>query len=256
MALADEFPLDAWPRIPCPHCLDGGLAVASILTAEAADSARSASNENWDPTWISGSFHGTLKCSIGDCSGLVAVVGNYRVKEKLNSKGLWFGEFEEVGKLSFSEPALPIMIVPEGTPGAVIDAIKQAATVLWADPPSAANRLRSAVEVLLTAKRVRLCSTNRKGKRVRLHLHGRIEQFKKVNAEAGEALEAVKWIGNSGSHDHTLEVQDVLDGAEILQHALELVYDSRRTRIARSIRAVNKSKGRRRAPARGPTPCA
>lgn len=45
------------------------------------------------------------------------------------------------------------------------------------------------------------------------------------NQEASDALEAVKWIGNTGSHEANLSVSDVLDGVEMLGHALRSIFD-------------------------------
>ena len=38
-------------------------------------------------------------------------------------------------------------------------------------------------------------------------------------------LEAVKWIGNSGSHSGAMPLEDVLEGVALLERALHIVYD-------------------------------
>src|SRR5215207_8995970 len=44
-------------------------------------------------------------------------------------------------------------------------------------------------------------------------------QRDKSQAEAAQLLEAVKWIGNDGSHEDTLDASDVLKGIQLLVHA-------------------------------------
>ena len=45
--------------------------------------------------------------------------------------------------------------------------------------------------------------------------------------KAVELLEAVKWIGNQGTHEDSLTVADVLKSAAFLHRALELLYETR-----------------------------
>jgi len=56
-------------------------------------------------------------------------------------------------------------------------------------------------------------------------------------------LEAVKWIGNQGSHEAGLTAADVLDGADLLSHALKTLYDRSGDEMGRRIRAVNRRRG-------------
>ncbi|HSR85739.1 MAG TPA: DUF4145 domain-containing protein, partial [Streptosporangiaceae bacterium] len=60
---------------------------------------------------------------------------------------------------------------------------------------------------------------------------------------AADALEAVKWIGNQGSHEAGLTATDVLDGADLLSHALKMLYDRSEDELERRIRAVNRRRG-------------
>lgn len=63
--------------------------------------------------------------------------------------------------------------------------------------------------------------------------------------EVANALMAVKWIGNDGSHDGKLTVDDVLDGVDMLEHALNLLYGDQDD-ILRRIAVVNRDRGVRR----------
>ena len=48
---------------------------------------------------------------------------------------------------------------------------------------------------------------------------------------------------NQGSHETGLTATDVLDGADLLSHALKILYDRSEEEMQRRIRAVNKRRG-------------
>ena len=58
-----------------------------------------------------------------------------------------------------------------------------------------------------------------------------------------DALMAVKWIGNEGSHQDVLSTRDVLDDAEILEHVVVALYGAGNAAIQAKIKAVNDAKG-------------
>jgi hypothetical protein len=131
---------------------------------------------------------------------------------------------------------------PDKTPETVRRAVEAASTLLWTDPGAAGNRLRFAIEELLTAHRVRRYSV-KNGRQNRLNTHSRIELLQQRKEAAGDALMAVKWIGNEGSHADALTATDVIDGAELLGHALRLLYDDSAKQMERRIRKINKARG-------------
>ncbi|GAA3482233.1 hypothetical protein GCM10018966_067650 [Streptomyces yanii] len=63
--------------------------------------------------------------------------------------------------------------------------------------------------------------------------------------EEADLLEAVKWIGNDASHEDSLSVADVLDGVELLEHALRLLYDTRPVVLKERATRINKQRGTR-----------
>ena len=77
-------------------------------------------------------------------------------------------------------------------------------------------------------------------------LHNRIENFRSAKpqyADAAGLLLAVKWIGNVGSHDDRLQISDVLDGIEILDYTLALVYDDTADEIKKKAAEITARKG-------------
>ncbi len=240
--LGEWFTESDWPTMSCPNCGLGFLTVRKTTKVNSAASDRADNDPEWEPEWIFGHFYGELRCSRATCWEPVIVSGAHKVDADLDDKGHWYGEYANFLRLRYAIPALRIMSVPEGTPQVVRDAIVAASRILWTDPSSAGSRLRLAIEDLLTEYGMRRF-VNTKGRRVRLSTHVRIQEFKKHESLPGETLEAVKWIGNQGTHGQELTVNDVLDGAGLLEYALKLLYDTSDDEVAKLVRKINKSKG-------------
>lgn len=241
--LADWVTKDSWPHVACPVCGEGYVAIEEIREQETAKSESLRDHEGWEPDWIHGFFVGTLRCTLPNCREVVAIAGTFKVDADRAPNGAWYGDYSSFFKIQHAAPALPLLVFPDGTPDQVKEAVHQAASVLWVDPGAAANRLRMAIEGLLTAKKVPRTSITKRRRRERLSAHQRIERLKQIHEEAGEALMAVKWIGNEGSHEEgALSVLDVIDGAEFLEHALSLIYDQKKKALLRKVKAINKAK--------------
>lgn len=237
---------DGWPQVTCPVCGDGHLVIEELKEeATAAAKQEQLRHPDWDPTWIRGYFHGQLRCGLGVCKEQVVVAGDYAVDVDVTEDGRT--EYVDFYILRFAYPPLKLISIPVSTPDKVREAIERAGAVVWTDPGSAANRLRTAIEELLTSYGMRRFVISKASKRVRLSTHQRIDEFRKHESVAAETLMAVKWIGNEGSHEGSLTVGDVLDGAELLAHALRLLYDRTEEEMARKVRAINRRKGLPRA---------
>jgi hypothetical protein len=171
------IPSDAWPHIACPVCFDGSLNPHSLTHQESAESKRWHGHENWEPEFIEGTFQGLLRCNRPTCEETISVAGDYSVGRPLAPVGNWDADWADFYRLRYARPALTLMTCPEGTPETVSSAIQSASEVIWLDPGASANRLRVAVEELLTDKHVRRFRTAN-GKRSRLTAHARIQEFK------------------------------------------------------------------------------
>lgn len=238
-----------WPHMPCGYCGKGHL-LADVTTTESASSSRHRDHEGWEPEWITGVFSGVLTCSNPACGEHSAVIGEMKVDAKLTSSRDWDGQYATFLKIEMVSPALPLLQFPDATPTAVRARVSAASSILWAQPSAAANRLRSAVEELLTARGVRKtqdmspkAGAKSGRKRRRLTTHERIELLRKNEPVIADALEAVKWIGNEGSHEEGLTALDVLSGVRLLARAIELSYDTNPTELARLAAKINKKKG-------------
>jgi hypothetical protein len=146
----------SWPSAPCPTCKIGDLHLSrgsggesGLTIVQSGESARNSDSPDWDPTWLVGGFHGVLICTRSHCLERVIVTGDWATD--MDEDGDWTDFY----RLRFAWPALPLMDAPAGTPKKVIERIEEASRVVWADPASAANGLRRAVEEVLNHRRVR-----------------------------------------------------------------------------------------------------
>lgn len=161
-----------------------------------------------------------------------------KVDADVDERGHWHGQYDTFYELRYCDPALRLLAVPDRTPEDVKRAIESASQFIWMDPSSAANRLRAGIEYLLTDLGVAKRGTT----------HKRIERLAASRQDIATVLEAVKWIGNDGSHTAVMPLKDVLEGVALLERALTLVYDdtaAQLDQLAREINTRSRSRGRR-----------
>lgn len=232
--LADWFPDDVWPSVSCPVCQKGELITVNVVVIESTESRRAQAHEWWEPDCITGLFTAQLRCQRRSCAEVVVAIGKMRVGHNAGARG-WDDQYVRHLQLQHMSPAPSIVAVVESCPEAVRARLDEAARVIWSDPSAAANRLRLAVEQVLDDQGVPRVNSKGSG----LKTHDRIMKFRKQNQRVADALEAVKWIGNQGSHEDSLTQIDVINGARILAHALELLYDTRPEEIRRLVEGIN-----------------
>jgi hypothetical protein len=238
---AHEVSEHDWPTVVCPTCKAGTLAFSTPTTCEDPASASRHDQEGWDPDRVFGTFHGSVHCTNPACGQWVTITGAFRLVE--NNGDPKYGEYGELLQVRTFDPPLSLLEVPTGVPTEVADAIAAAATIIWLDPSSAANRMRTAVERVLDHQKVRKTRLTTKNTRQRLTAHARILEFKPKNPDATAAMMAVKWLGNDGTHYSGLTVSDVLEGATVLAVALKAIYDKPDAATIKLIKAINKAKG-------------
>lgn len=59
----------------------------------------------------------------------------------------------------------------------------------------------------------------------------------------GDALLAIKWLGNAGAHDAEMARDTVYDALDILELVLKKLYMEDHKHVERLVKAVNKRKG-------------
>lgn len=181
-----------------------------------------------------------LRCSDPTCTAQLTIAGDWFVSDETNElDGPKWGENLRVKYIS---PALHTVAPLPGTPDPVSAAIGTANELIWISPSAAANQLRQAVEILLTHLKVRKMQPA--NTRRRLTTHARIDALRPTYPDVADALEAVKWIGNTGSHESAVTIKYVLEGARYLELALRSLYDRTDEQLLKNAAKVNARKGR------------
>lgn len=228
------FPVGDAPGWSCHRCSQGVLLLdqKSISLRETAESAEAFDHPDWEPNWVRRRFVGLFVC--GHCKEPVAVAGDVVVE--VNPDPFPTDADEEYIDLlypSFVNPAPPIFSVSPRVPKRISETIDRAFYLFWSDHSGCANAIRTVIEEVLTERGIRRFTITRSRRRQPLALHSRIEKFRANDAALADAMLAVKWIGNAGSHaGGTLTKDDLFDGFELLEHVLAEIYDRRTKSVA------------------------
>lgn len=237
------------PAWPCPACDHGTLRLlADSLKFKQSRQSRELQEEEYSEIeWITGRYSCLFQCRMSNCREIVTSAGRFHVTEFYAPDGT--PELVEGFSPEFLAPALPMFRIPDATPDDVREEIQRAFQLFWTDKAASANRIRSALELLLTHKKVKRFKINKRNKREALSLHARIELFRQQEPDIADSLLAVKWLGNAGSHGTSaVTADDIFDGLDLLQHAFEELYDNRTRQLSAIRKQINKRKGPRTRP--------
>lgn len=212
------------PKWRCPTCLTGTLILrGKLFVADNAVTRRDINEDYFDAEQISRVFNGALCCA--NCEETVVFCGSGGVDREHSQED---NDYEWVNYYvpRFFYPALKIIGMPENesVPKDMKKAIAASFLVFWSNLDSCANRLRTAIELLLDSMAVvRKVNPNVTKE---LTLHQRIERIDSAQfPDVQQMFNAIKLVGNDGSHDlGQVPREDILSCYEILEHVLELVY--------------------------------
>lgn len=239
----DGFSPDSAPEFPCPHCDHGRLLIEKdtlkIIEPEYSKSAYSV--DGWEPDWMIRNFSMIMQCNIGTCKEAVIFSGVVDMKMYAGEDD-W--EFLDELRPRAVFPAPPIIKVDDGTPDSVIILIKQSFSLFWTDLAACGNRLRTSVETVLDELKIPRQGTSNKGKSYDLNISQRIDEFKKINPNQAPTLDALRVVGNVGSHDRELARETVLDAYQIYEDALAEIFGGRTARIDEIRKKILASRGK------------
>lgn len=197
-------------------------------------SKRAHSHEAWDYEWVDKRFSTLLMCNNPNCGHVVGTVGTVSFTESYST--LPNGEYDMDVVPMYTPMAFwetpPIIRSCADCPEDVGAHLNRSFSLYWQDRSACANAIRATVETILTERGVPETTTNRLGKMVRINLHTRIEKFRAMNQAAADLLQAIKVLGNVGSHGDEVSADDLLDAYEILDHVIDTVYNTRAERAA------------------------
>ncbi|ELV7529565.1 DUF4145 domain-containing protein [Edwardsiella ictaluri] len=232
----------------CPTCKSGLLKIIdnSFQRKETFKShaTHAYHDGQWFPEYVEYVYSCLFQCSKKSCGEIISSSGigfmdivEYKIDEN-NYHDPIYGDYF---RPRYFEPALNLISVPDNCPSPVFSSLKESFKLFFTSPNAAANNIRIAVERLLTELGV----PDRTAQGGFIKLHNRIEQIPSDYKIFKDALLAIKWNGNAGSHQggNQLSVDDVIDIYEIIEDVLKKIYDSDQGRIAEIIARINKNKG-------------
>ncbi|HHF2892476.1 TPA: DUF4145 domain-containing protein [Vibrio diabolicus] len=121
---------------------------------------------------------------------------------------------------TYVNPAPNIFQLNQKYPRDIRCTLEQVFSLFWIDSSSCGNKLRIAVEELMTYQGIDdhehnngVPILNSKGKPKLVMLQERLKRFKKlgkVHGKCGNALESIKWLGNDSSHSGDSVFQNVV----------------------------------------------
>jgi hypothetical protein len=230
----ESFKLDEAPRLPCPRCTDGQLFVEreTVSLATVADSLEYFEQNGADAEFDYQRFVLLMSCNNRKCRETVAVAGTTKNEEVRD----WVGDlsYDTIFEPQTMIPGPALMVIPDGTPDGAVEAIRQAFTAFWGDRGAAANRLRISIERIMDAENI-----DRSKK-----LHQRIDDFGVEHPDLMDTLDALRHVGNLGSHDGDVGREELLAAFEIYQEWLRDYYGRYKDRIATMTAELLTNKGK------------
>lgn len=233
------------PPWQCPSCKKGTISLVpkSLAFEETTRSKRGHSDPDFDPEWIIYSFTAWGKCSNESCKQRFAIAGDGGVEpEYTSNEGDW--EYVDYFQPRYCHPMPNIIEVPRKCPDEVKNQLSDAFSLFWPNQAACANKIRGSLEFLLNHLGVPKQKESDKEKPVSLSLHDRINAYAANDPIIGSQLMALKWLGNTGSHDGEVSRSDILDAFEILEHTLEELINRRSERVAELTKKLAQKHGK------------
>lgn len=224
--------------LPCPRCGKGLLKWRkdALLKREPAYSKLNRDVDPLTPELIHEVFTSFMVCEVGYCGETVVVSGFISYADDVppseeNPTPDWTPYY--FPENFYPAPAvIPISgkLSPECT-----HALRSAFGLLWSDRPACANRLRSFVEHLMDQLGV-----PRSGP-----LSARLNRFAQTDPRHANTMEALRLVGNKGSHGGNATFADLISCFELVEAAIRDLIDrpnDETDRIARDIISRFKAK--------------
>lgn len=242
----NAFSLDNPPDYICPRCNIGVLRIADEFKSHATfDIQEAQKHPDFEPDWVSYIFNCVFECNNHKCNGKVVCTGSGSVDFDIDvdDYGQQYQEWDDYYRPLFFHPNLKLINIPEDTPDNIKKILNQSFELFFTSPSAAANLIRISIEEILTDQGVNLYS--RKDSSKKISLHSRIEDHLPDKYQTiKEHFEAVKWLGNAGSHaDNELSLNDTMDAYELVEYILSKVYYSAPNNLNKLAKEINDLKG-------------
>ncbi len=233
----------------CPTCHNGTLEYKdeNLNYQEDGNYYRESTEQYYQiPNDIQYRYTLLLKCTNPTCQETVANIGIYEVERYED-----YNEYKEIIDIEkhwftpkYFYPPLHFFQIPEGTPPKVKDTIIEAFSLSFSNYFAAINQIRLALEILMTELGVARTRSNKKGEKIYLPLHERIDMLDEEYEDIKDKCIALKWLGNSGTHgNEKITFDNVLDGYDLLSFIINKLYDDFEECVTKISNELNTNKG-------------
>lgn len=205
--------MESFPHFICPQCKIGHIhRPEEILKIETGASKDAYGHDAWDPSWIQEIWAGIGICSNKECKQPYSFSGD--VETLYDDPDTFIKRFI----IKNVYPEILLFNIPELYPEDAALELAQSFSLVFSNPPASANALRISIELFLTHLKIKKFKIV-KGKKHRLTLHERIQSYLSTGkySSLSKYVEAIKWIGNAGSHNPDLTVENVLQAYEFVE---------------------------------------
>jgi hypothetical protein len=239
------------PVLTCPTCDVGLLTLDknNIKYFETSESLESQSSPDFEFYWTNYRFSAILRCNNPTCKDIVATVGNGSLEtdQEFDEDGIPSYSYKTFLRPKYFEPAIKIIPIKDQYPEEIKELLYESFSLFFTDYSSCANKIRKVVEKLMTLKGIKKYRTN---SRSPLPLEQRINLFRTRYpkfSHLADQLIAIKWIGNTGSHEGiTMSIDNIINAYQILQNCLDYIFidHSHQATIKKLTKSINKRKGK------------
>ncbi|WP_225525095.1 DUF4145 domain-containing protein [Rhizobium leguminosarum] len=223
-------------RMKCPRCGKGTLTTKkdSFVHHEPTHASRELEEDDLVGEMSWGRFSGYLTCNVMLCGELVVVAGDYREYYHVHIDNET-GDPVDYSDMNYTPlvmyPAPPMIELPKALQKEARAQMTKAFELFWSDGAACANRLRIVVELLLDQLGIPRKGAKGKAKNARLNLSDRIDLLKIARPGHEKALTALREVGNTGSHEGEVELEELLDCFELLEDAMIELLEQRRAKL-------------------------
>jgi hypothetical protein len=225
---------NAFPRFPCPRCgKPVKLLEESKHRLETTYSKNEHDEDGWDTEWMTERFVCLLVCANKFCGEVITVAGNVTTSHDMGYEEL-IGEYDHYTSYFVPKsitPAPHIISVSKKLSADCRNHLIKSFDLFWMDAGACANRLRIFVEHLLDQFQIPRSGLNCKGKEHELKLFRRIDLLDEAKPGHKDTFDALRNVGNYGSHQGKAKQETLLDCYELLEQVLADLVDGKRARL-------------------------
>ncbi|MDC7711659.1 DUF4145 domain-containing protein [Vogesella indigofera] len=218
--LSDIFAEDgekAFPAYPCSNCETGILRLEPDGLCHWVDADTKRYLEVLYDEMRVYHFKAKLKCTA--CDEIHHVLGYGEIDFVFDPDGEEYFD-EDVGHQMQTRkvmrlipnnffPAPPLLrLRPEHKDEEFAKALRQSFQLFWIDPASCANKIRTAMEYLLDCPPFEIETKDKNGDE--LDFNNRLQKLNASHADYFGQFNALRWLGNSGTHELSVKRSDVL----------------------------------------------